>query len=133
MESDVVNEMHIHLSRRERQIIDIIYQRGRASALDVMKDLPDPPTYSAVRAAISLLEKKGYITHRQKGHRYIYSPTKPHREVRESALNRVMETFCDGSIEKAVAALLKLSNSDLTPEVLDRLGRLIEEAKKEGR
>lgn len=121
------------LSRRERQIMDIIYRRRRATVAEVRADLPDPPSYSAVRALLRVLEEKGHLTHEQDGPRYIYQPTVPRDEARESALERLLRTFFDGSTEKAVAALLDMSTDDLSEAELERLARLIEEARKEGR
>jgi predicted transcriptional regulator len=123
----------LDLSRRERQIIDIIYRRGRASALEVTEDLPDAPGYSSVRSLLTILEKKGHLKHvREKG-RYIYLPTQPRGGVGRAALRRVLQTFYDGSVEKAVAALLDVSGSRLSAEEMTRLARLIEQARKEGR
>ncbi|MCI0487134.1 MAG: BlaI/MecI/CopY family transcriptional regulator [Blastocatellia bacterium] len=124
---------HTHLSRRERQIMDIIYQRGQATAAEVMENLPSPPGYSAVRAMLRLLEEKGYLKHQQDGPRYIYLPTLSREKARQSALKQMLQTFFDGSTEEAVAALLDISRSRLTDEELDRLSQLIEEARKEGR
>ena len=124
---------HINLSRRERQIMDIIYSRSSASVADVMGELPDPPTYSAVRALLRVLEEKGHLKHKKDSARYIYLPTRPRGNAGRSALRRVLQTFYDGSAEKAVAALLDVSDSKLSPEELDRLSRLIEEARREGR
>jgi BlaI family penicillinase repressor len=124
---------HMDLSRRERQIMDIVYSRGGAGVADVMGALPDPPTYSAVRALLRVLEEKGHLRHKKDGARYIYLPTRPRGNAGRSALRRVLQTFYDGSAEKAVAALLDVSDSKLSPEELDRLSRLIEEARREGR
>jgi len=124
---------HINLSRRERQIMDVIYRLGRASVADVMGELPDPPSYSAVRALLRVLEEKGHLKHKKEGARYIYLPTRPRHNAGRSALRRILQTFYDGSTEKAVAALLDASDSKLSPEELDRLSRLIEEARREGR
>ncbi|MBM4049121.1 MAG: BlaI/MecI/CopY family transcriptional regulator [Planctomycetes bacterium] len=126
-------EPHAELSRRERQIMDIIYRRGKASATEVMDELPDPPSYSAVRAMLRILEEKGYLTHEQDGQTYIYSPTLDRERARESALKHLVTTFFDGSTEQAVAALLDISSGRLSEAELDRLAKLIEEAKKEGR
>ena len=122
-----------HLSRRERQIMDIIYRRGEASAAEVMADMPDPPSYSAVRTFLRLLEEKGHLKHRKQGAKYIFEPTRSRRQAGRSAVKRVLQTFFDGSTEKVVAALLDVSASDLSEEELNRLAELIEEAKKEGR
>jgi predicted transcriptional regulator len=124
---------HHHLSRRERQIMDIIYSRGQATAAEVQEDLPDPPSYSAVRAMLRLLEEKGYLRHEQDGPRYLFKPTLAREKARKSALKQMLETFFDGSTEQAVAALLNLSKSKLGKEELDRLSQMIETAKKEGR
>ncbi|MEO6724027.1 MAG: BlaI/MecI/CopY family transcriptional regulator [Blastocatellia bacterium] len=124
---------HHHLSRRERQIMDIIYSRGQATAADVQEGLPDPPGYSAVRAMLRLLEEKGYLKHEQDGPRYLFKPTLAREKARKSAMKQMLETFFDGSTEQAVAALLNLSKSKLGKEELDRLSQMIETAKKEGR
>lgn len=121
------------LSRRERQIMDIIYRRGRAAAAEVLEDLPDPPSYSAVRALLRILEEKGHLEHEQEGPRYVYRPTVPRDEARESALERLLRTFFDGSAEQAVAALLDMSSADLSEAELARLAELIEQARREGR
>jgi predicted transcriptional regulator len=124
---------HHQLSRRERQIMDIIYQRGQATAAEVLQNLPNPPGYSAVRAMLRLLEEKGYLKHEQDGPRYLFKPTLARDKARKSAMKQMLETFFDGSTEQAVAALLNLSKSKLGKEELDRLSRMIETAKKEGR
>jgi BlaI family transcriptional regulator, penicillinase repressor len=124
---------HHQLSRRERQIMDIIYQRGQATAAEVLENLPNPPGYSAVRAMLRLLEEKGYLKHEQDGPRYLFKPTLAREKARKSAMKQMLETFFDGSTEQAVAALLNLSKSKLGKEELDRLSRMIETAKKEGR
>lgn len=124
---------HHHLSRRERQIMDVIYQRGQATAAEVQENMPDPPGYSAVRAMLRLLEEKGYLHHEQDGPRYIFKPTLAREKARKSAMKQMLETFFDGSTEQAMAALLTLSKSKLSDEELDRLSQMIEKAKKEGR
>lgn len=122
-----------HLSRRERQIMDVIYRLGRASAADVHDALPDRPSYSTVRALLRVLESKGHVRHADDGPRYIYSPTVPRERARESALRQVVSTFFGGSTEAAVAALLDLSAARLSDTELNRLAGLIAQAKKEGR
>jgi predicted transcriptional regulator len=123
----------MHLSRRERQIMDIIYGQGQATAAEVMERLPDPPGYSAVRAMLRLLEEKGYLKHEQDGMRYIYLPTLSREKARQSALKQLVQTFFDGSTEEAVAAILDMSRSKLSDSELARLSDLIEKARKEGR
>jgi predicted transcriptional regulator len=122
-----------HLSRRERQIMDIIYRRGRATAAEVADEMPDPPSYSAVRALLRVLEEKGHLKHEQLGPRYSFLPTVARERASRSALARVVRTFFGGSTEAAVAALLDPSHAKLSREELDRLARRIEDARKEGR
>ncbi len=121
------------LSRRERQIMDIVFREGAVTVSDVLAHLPDPPSYSAVRATIGVLEDKGRLRHRKEGRRFIYSPTVTRNRARKSALEHLLKTFFDGSVEGAVATLLELQNSELGPEELTRLKAMIEEAQKEGR
>ena len=120
------------LSRRERQIMDAIYRRGQATAAEVLEDLPDPPSYSAVRAMLRVLEEKGHLRHEQQGPRYVFLPTVPREKARRSALKQLVRTFFDGSTEQTVAALLDLSASRLSDTELDRLSQLIERARTEG-
>jgi predicted transcriptional regulator len=117
---------HLDLSRRERQIMEAIYRLGSATVAEVMAGMPEPPGYSAVRAMLGKLEAKGYLRHRQEGPKYLL----PRHEARESALERLVQTFFDGSAEKAVTALLDRSAAAMTDEELDRLSALIQEAKK---
>ena len=124
---------HAHLSRRERQIMDIVYREGRVSAADVLRHLPDPPSYSAVRAMLRVLEQKGHLRHEMEGNKYVYLPTLSRAKARRSALENVLQTFFDGAADKAVAAMLDLSRDQLTEEDLDRLAQLIERAREEGR
>ena len=128
-----MGDKHATLSRRERQIMDIIYQRSRATAAEVMEDLPDPPSYSAVRALLRVLEEKGHVRHKQDGPRYVFLPTVPRDRARQSALKQVVGTFFEDSAEQAVAALLDMSARDMSDNELDRLADLIEQAKEEGR
>ncbi len=121
------------LSRRERQIMDVIYARSRATVAEVRELLPDPPTYSAVRALLRILEEKGHLRHEQDGPRFVFLPTVPAEKARESALRHLLRTFFDGSAEGAVAALLDLEASELSPEEFERLAERIERARKEGR
>lgn len=122
-------QSHTHLSRRERQIMDIVYRRGRATAAEVLEDLPDPPSYSAVRAALRLLEEKGSLEHEQDGPRYVYLPTVPRDRARTSALRHLVRTFFNGSAEQVVNALVE--DTEMSTAELDRLARLIEQARKE--
>jgi len=128
----MVKTLHAVLSRRERQIIDILYRRGRATAAEVMEDLPADTTYSTVRTQLRVLEDKGHVRHDQDGQRYVYSPAVPRGTVRRSALKHLVETFYEGSVEQAVAALLGGEGSRLTDEQLDRIEDLIKKARKEG-
>ncbi len=121
------------LSRRERQIMDALYARGRATAQDVLDALPDPPSYSTVRALLRVLEGKGHVRHEQDGPRYVFLPVVTRAKARRSALRRVLDTFFDGSTEQTVAALLDLQSSKLDPQELERLAKLIDKARKEGR
>ena len=121
------------LSRRERQIMEIVYEIGRASAADVRERMPDPPSYSAVRAMLRILEDKGHIRHEQDGPRYIFLPTVPREEASENALRRLVRTFFDGSPEGAMAALLDLEGDHLDDEALQRIARRIDDARREGR
>src|SRR5438105_5686013 len=118
-----------HLSRRERQIMDIIYQRGLATAAEVLEGMPDPPSYSAVRAMLRVLEEKGHLRHEQQGPRYVFVPTLPRDKARRSALNQLLQTFFEGSAEKAVAALLDMSSPQLSDEELERLALMIDQAR----
>ena len=122
-----------HLSRRERQIMDIIYAWGRASVAQVRKAMSDPPSYSAVRALMRILEEKGHLRHTAEGKRYIYAPTASRKQASRSAVRRLLRTFFDGSTEQALAALLDVSRDGATPEELERLARLIDNARKEGK
>jgi predicted transcriptional regulator len=120
-----------HLSRRERQIMDVVYARGRATAAEVLAALPDPPGKTAVRTLLRILEEKGHLTHRQSGQTYVYRASRPRRDAGRSALRRLLATFFDGSLEQAVAAHLGDSAADLSPEELSRLEDLIHQARKE--
>jgi BlaI family transcriptional regulator, penicillinase repressor len=128
----MVKTLHAALSRRERQIIDILYRRGRATAADVMADLPGEPSYSTVRTQLRVLEDKGHVRHEDDGQRYVYIPAVPRGTVRRSALKHLVETFYEGSVEQAVAALLGGEGSRLTEDQLDRIEDLIKKARKEG-
>ena len=122
-----------NLSRRERQIMDIVYVMGKVSVAQVLERIPNPPSYSAVRALLKVLEKKGHLTHKQEGPRYIYFPTLPREEARQKALKHIMQTFFDDSTEDVVAALLNISEGSLSEIDYKRLSELIKKARKEGR
>jgi predicted transcriptional regulator len=124
---------HHQLGRRERQILEAVYRLGRASASEVQAQLPDPPSYSAVRAMLRILEEKGHLRHESDGPRYVYLPTVPRDRARRSALRHVVDTFFSGSVEQAVAALLESSDARLRPEELERLSERIARARKQGR
>ncbi len=124
---------HAKLSRRERQIMDIIFELGQATTAEVLDKLADPPSYSAVRAMLRILEEKSHLKHHSAGPRYVYQPTVSRQVARESAIKRVVRTFFDGSTEQAMAALLDLSSAQIAPDELDRLQQMIEQARKEGR
>jgi len=121
------------LSRREREIMDIIYARGEASAIDVMAGLTDPPTKTAVRTLLKILEDKGHLTHRTDGQTYIFRPSRPRTHAGKSALRRVLDVFFGGSLERAVAVHLGDSATDLSPEELKRLASLIQKARQKGK
>ena len=121
------------LSRRERQIMDFLFQKGSASVAEVMAGISDPPSYSAVRAMLSTLEQKGRVVHVEDGRAYVYRPTLRKDTARRSALSHMLKTFFDGSTEQAVAALLELKGSKLSEDELDRVADLIAKAQREGR
>lgn len=124
--------LHASLTRRERQIMDILFRRGRATAAEVMEELPGEPSYSTVRTQLRVLEEKGHVRHDDDGVRFVYSPAVPRHAARKSALRHVIDTFFDGSAEKAVAALLGGEGAKLTDEQLDRIADLISKARKDG-
>src|SRR5262245_43322282 len=121
------------LSRRERQIMDILYRSGKASAAEIQAVLPEPPSYSAVRAMLRILEEKGHIRHEEQGLKYVFLTTVPHERAKRSAMKHLLDTFFNGSAEQAVAALLDASAASLTREELDRMAELIRKARKEGK
>lgn len=121
------------LSRRERQIMEILYQRGKASAADVREAMPDAPGYSAVRAMLRILEEKGHVKHQAEGLKYVYVPSIARDKAKRTAVKHLMETFFNGSPENVVAALLDVSSTKLSPDELDRMAQLIDNARKEGK
>ena len=128
----MTRQPHSDLSRRERQIIDILYAHGRATAADVQAALPEPPSYSAVRAMLRILEDKGHVRHEQDGPRYVYLPTVARDNAKRSALRHMLQTFFDGSAEQAISALLDDSSARLSERELERLARMIDQARRTG-
>jgi predicted transcriptional regulator len=124
---------HPSLSRRERQIMDVLYRNGQATAQEVLDQLPDPPSYSAVRALLRVLEEKGHIRHQKEGPKYVFLPTVKPDKAKRSAIRHLIQTFFNGSPEQAVATLLDVSSSSLSDKELERLAGLIEKARKGGR
>jgi BlaI family penicillinase repressor len=122
-----------HLSRRERQIMDVLHAKESATAAEVRATLPDPPGYSAVRALLRILEEKGHVRHREEGTRYIYLPRASRETASRSALKRVVSTFFQGSVTQAMTALLEKADTELSDAELDQLQELINQARKEGR
>jgi predicted transcriptional regulator len=125
--------MSTGLSRRERQIMDILYQRGKVSAAEVREAMPDAPSYSAVRAMLRVLEEKGHVKHQAEGLKYVYVPTVARDKAKRSAVKHLLDTFFADSPAQIVAALLDVSSTRLTREELDRMSAMIEKVKKEGR
>jgi predicted transcriptional regulator len=121
------------LSRRERQIMDAVYARSPASVADVLAALPDPPSYSAVRALMNILERKGQLKHKEEGTRYLYVAARPRGAAARGALRRLLATFFDGSPEKAVAALLEVADSKLSEDALARLAERIDAARSKAK
>jgi BlaI family transcriptional regulator, penicillinase repressor len=120
---------HHALTRRERQIMDILYRRGRATAGEVMEDVPGNPNYSTVRTQLRVLEEKGHVTHEEEGLRYVYTPAVPRTSARKSALRHLVDTFFDGAPENAVAAILGGEGSKLSEEQLDRIADLVKKSR----
>lgn len=118
------------LGRRERQIMNVVFQRGRATAAEILEALPDPPTYSSVRGMLRLLEDKGFVKHEWDGPRYVYLPTADPERVRDSAVRHLLDTFFSNSMESAVAAMLGATEKSLSDAELKRMAKLIDEARK---
>jgi predicted transcriptional regulator len=131
--AQAVNQRLAKLSRRERQCLDVLFQRGEATVTDVMETLADPPSYSAVRATLNVLVDKGHATHRQDGPRYVYLPAIPADTARSAAVKHLVTTFFGGSAEQAMVALLEMSDTKTSREALSRLTRKIQAARREGR
>ena len=123
------DSLHAVLTRRERQIMDVLFRRGRATAAEVMEDLPGSPSYSTVRTQLRVLEEKGHVRHEEEGVRYIYMPAVRRHAARKSALKHLVDTFFDGSAEKAVAALLGGEAARVSSEELDRISELVAKAR----
>ena len=126
----MAKHVHSSLTMRERQIMDILYRRGRATAGEVMHDLPGSASYSTVRTQLRILEEKGHVRHGEHQLRYVYEPILPRRAVRQSVLTHVVDTFFEGSVQKVVAALLGHEKGRVTAEELDRIAELVEKARK---
>ena len=124
-------DIGIQLGRRERQIVEVLYRLGKASVAEVLANLPDPPTYSAVRGMLGLLEEKGFVRHKRDGMRYLYTPAIAPAKARQSALRQLVSTFFEGSPVAAAAALLEMSDK-LSPEEREQLSALIARREKEG-
>ena len=121
------------LTRREREIMDIVYRLGRASAQEVLENLADAPSYSAVRALLRLLEERGHVRHIEEGGRYVFLPAVSRAEARRKALSHVVSTFFGGSVEEAVLTLVESSRNKLSSDELDRLAAIVEKARQEGK
>ena len=121
------------LSKRERQIMEAVYQKKQASVYGVLKSIPNPPSYSAVRATLNILVEKGLLVHRREGRRYVYSPTISHKRARQSALNQLLQTYFNNSVEEAVAALFQVGRKGMTEIEYKKLIALIEKAREEER
>jgi predicted transcriptional regulator len=128
-----MSEKTIHLSRRERQILDVLFTRGRASASEILDAIDDPPSNSSMRTLLRVLEDKGHVKHEEVGRVYIYMPTVPLETARRSAVNHLIETFFDGSIESVVATMLKVKRNKLSADEAERIARMIESAARQGR
>jgi BlaI family transcriptional regulator, penicillinase repressor len=129
----MAGDPHVRLSRRERQIMDIVYRLGQATAQEVRDNLEDPPSYSAVRAHLRVLEEKQHLRHRWDGPRHLFEPTVSRERARRSALKSILRNFFDGSHEEMIAALIENSAGDMSDSELKKLARMIEQARKEGR
>jgi BlaI family penicillinase repressor len=133
LEDVMSQESMNHLSRRERQIMEILFVAGEATAATVQDSLPDPPSYSSVRTLLAILEKKGHVQHRKVGRSYIYVPTVSRSKARRTALKSMVRTFFDGSVEDVVAALISMKDSQISAEEYERLASLIERSRKQAK
>ena len=123
-------DVHTHLSRRETQIMDIVYRLGEVTVNDVLRELSDPPGYNSIRVTLRILEEKGYLKHRKDQQRYVYRPSVPHEQAQRSAVAHLLDTFFGGSAPSAVAALLDMSASKLEKQELDEISEMIRQAGK---
>jgi BlaI family penicillinase repressor len=124
--------LHSRLSRRGRQIMEVLYRRRTASVAEILQDIPDPPSYSALRATVKILERKGYLTHRQQGKKYVYSPTTPHRKAMNGAIRHLIATYFGDSPMQAVSAIVALHRKDLSGADIRRLEELIRRQRDRG-
>lgn len=122
---------HLHLSRRERQIMDVLFRRGEATAAEVLEEMPDPPSYSSVRTQLRVLEEKGFVRHQAKDLRYVYTPTIKPEQAGRNALSHLLDTFFEGSPSRLMAALLDPRSAQLPAEEIDRLAQMIEQARQQ--
>jgi predicted transcriptional regulator len=120
-------------SRREREIMEALYKLGRASAANILEEIADPPSYTAIRTHLAILEKKGHVRHASDGTRYIYEPLVAREQMGRRAIDSLLKTFFDNSVERAVAALIARKDADLSQDELERLSQLIEKARQDGR
>ena len=127
----MTKQKHSGLTKRERQIMDALYRLGRATAVEILDQMPGAPSYSTVRTQLRVLEEKGHVRHEEESLHYVYLPTLPRDTARRSALRHMVSTFFGGSVEEAVAALLDLSAANLAKDDLDRISKMIEEARQE--
>ena len=127
------NDKKDGFSRREREIMDALYKLGKASAADIREQIADPPSYTAIRTLLTILEKKGHVRHASDGTRYIYEPAVARAQMSKRAMDSLLTTFFDNSVERAVTALLTRKDADVSDAELDRLSKLIDKARREGR
>ncbi len=128
-----MRKSQLYLARRERQILDTLYRVGEADVTGVLENMPDPPSYSCVRSLLRILERKGHVKHKKQGARYVYLPAQSRDKARKTALEHIVKTFFDGSMEHAVAALLDISGVDVKTDGLDRIQQMVQEACKDGK
>jgi BlaI family penicillinase repressor len=126
-----MRKSQLYLARRERQILDTLYRVGEADVTGVLENMPDPPSYSCVRSLLRILERKGHVKHKKQGARYVYLPAQSRDKARKTALEHIVKTFFDGSMEHAVAALLDISGVDVKTDGLDRVAQMVAEARRD--